>query len=155
MSKEKLEIGATIAGVVIFIIIIIGNFKPKSSAGKSVGPSAGAAAQQQPGAILKAAANPRLVPSDQQELNLQKEHTELAWGRDPFSPSKTGLEYQRSDLELKGISVGKDKAGFAFINNEIVKTGDKIGGYEVGEVEKNRVLLKKGGQSFYLPLPGE
>ena len=55
---------------------------------------------------------------------------------DPFSPSKAGLEYQRSDLELKGISVGKDKAGFAFINNEIVKTGDKIGGYEVGEVEK-------------------
>ena len=42
MSKEKLEIGATIAGVVIFIIIIIGNFKPKSSAGKSVDTSAGA-----------------------------------------------------------------------------------------------------------------
>ena len=77
----------------------------------------------------------------------------MAWGRDPFSPSKAGLEYQRSDLELKGISVGKDKAGFAFINNEIVKTGDKIGGYEVGEVEKNRVLLKKAGRAFTWPCP--
>lgn len=155
MGKEKIEIGVTIAGVVIFIIIIIGNFKPKSSAGKSVDHAAGSAAQQQPGPTLKTAANSQLVPAAQQELNIQKEHAELAWGRDPFSASKAGLEYQRSDLELKGISIGKDKTGFAFINNEIVKTGDKIGGYEVGEVEKNRVLLKKGGQSFYLTLPGE
>ncbi len=152
MSKEKLEIGVTLVGVVIFAVVVIGNFKPKSS-GRKAGDTA--AIQQQPGPALKAGPDLQLVPAAQRELNLQKERSETAWGRDPFSPSKSGLEYQRSDLELKGISVGKDKAGFAFINNEIVKTGDKIGGYEVGEVEKDRVLLKKGGQSFYLTLPEE
>ncbi len=153
MSKEKIEIGVTLAGVVIFIFIIIGNFKPKPPKAKSAAPPAGQPGQS--ARVLKPGNSPQLVPADQQELNIQKERADMAWGRDPFSASKAGLEYQRSDLELKGISVGKDKAGFAFINNEIVKTGDKIGGYEVGEVEKNRVLLKKGGQSFYLTLPGE
>lgn len=153
MSKEKIEIGVTLAGVLIFVFIIIGNFKPKPTKAK-----AAANPDSQPGQSAqthKPGSAAQLIPADQQELNIQKEHADLAWGRDPFSASKAGLEYQRSDLELKGISVGKDKAGFAFINNEIVKTGDKIGGYEVGEVEKTRVLLKKGGQSFYLTLPGE
>jgi len=155
MSKEKLEIGVTLVGVAIFAVVVIGNFKPKSSGRKAADPAAGAASQQQPGPALKTGPDLQLVPAAQQELSLQKERSELVWGRDPFSPSKSGLEYQRSDLELKGISVGKDKAGFVFINNEIVKTGDKIGGYEVGEVEKDRVLLKKSGQSFYLTMPGE
>ena len=40
--------------------------------------------------------------------------------------------------------------GYALINNRIVKKGDKVGEYEVFEISKDRVLLKKGNQSFYL-----
>jgi hypothetical protein len=93
--------------------------------------------------------------ADSNVLETQKKHGELAWGRDPFVSDVYKSGQASSDLKLKGISYRKDNVGFAFINNEIVKKGDNIAGYEVGEVLKDRVLLKKGAQSFYLTFPEE
>ena len=90
------------------------------------------------------------------KLKLQKEHAAKPWGRDPFVRLKTLEAGSRtSSLELKGISIGMDKKGFALINQEIVRVGDKIEGCDVLSVEKNRVLLQKNGQKFYLKLPEE
>ncbi|MDD5654841.1 MAG: hypothetical protein PHR91_04280, partial [Candidatus Omnitrophica bacterium] len=90
------------------------------------------------------------------KAKLQKEYAAKPWGRDPFLRVKTVEAGSRtSSLELKGISIGSDKKGFALINQEIVRVGDKIEGCEVLNIEKNRVLLQKGGQSFYLKLPEE
>ena len=94
------------------------------------------------------------VRPEEKKMNAQLERAKSAWGRDPFSePSDKGL--QVGQLQLKGISFDKIKGGYAFINNEIVKKGDTIGEYEVAEIDKNRVTLKKGNQSFYLVFPGQ
>lgn len=153
MEKQQLEITATVIGAVILAALLAGNFKKKPPK-KALLPAAPAAAgiTAAPKSALPAAL-PRAA--DQHILSLQKERSQLAWGRDPFSSSKSAKEYQMADLQLKGISFGSDKKGLAFINNEIVKSGDKVGDYEIIEVQKDRVLLRRGGQSFYLALPQE
>jgi hypothetical protein len=100
---------------------------------------------------------PAAIPAaaDSNALETQKKHAEAPWGRDPFSSDIYKSGQANSELKLQGISYRKDNVGFAFINNEIVKKGDVIGGYEVGEVLKDKVLLKKGSQSFYLTFPEE
>ncbi len=155
-KKEKIEVGVTIIGVVALIAILAGSFgkKPEknavsisSSEALTAGPKKSSAS-----ALQQAAA---AITADSSTISLQKERENVPWGRDPFSASKISREYQRADLELKGISFGADKSGFAFINNEIVKSGDKVGDYEVVAIEKDKILLKRGAQSFYLALPKE
>ena len=85
----------------------------------------------------------------------QNKRAQGPWGRDPFTSDVYKSVQAESELKLQGISYRKDKVGFAFINNEIVKKGDIVGGYEVAEILKDRVLLKKGSQSFYLAFPEE
>jgi len=152
---KKVQLQLIVIGVCVITIVssIVGNLKKKAAnqtAPPLKAPPAPAVSQQAP---------PMPVPpvlAGIKIIRAQNERTKLNWGKDPFAVSSdVDKEYQKIQLQLKGISFGKDKSGFAFINNEIVKKGDKIGDYEIAEVEKNRVLLKKGNQSFYLALPEE
>jgi hypothetical protein len=88
-------------------------------------------------------------------LEIQKKRAENTWGRDPFSSDIYKSGQLNSELKLKGISFRQDKIGFAFINNEIVKQGEMINGYKVEQILKDKVLLKKENQSFYLTFPEE
>lgn len=155
-KKEKIEIGFTIIGIVALIAILAGSFgkKPKKNAVSvsSSEASADGPKNSSASALTQAAA---AITADPSAISLQKERENVPWGRDPFSASRISREYQRADLELKGISFGADKSGFAFINNEIVKSGGKVGDYEVVAIEKDKILLKRGTQSFYLALPKE
>ncbi|MDO8748272.1 MAG: hypothetical protein Q7J72_04040 [Candidatus Omnitrophota bacterium] len=161
-KKEKIEAGVTIIGVVALIAILAGSFGKKpdnrnasyGEPGRTTSSETSAAGPKNtsPSALQQAAA---AITADSSTIGLQKERENIPWGRDPFSASKISREYQRADLELKGISFGADKSGFAFINNEIVKSGDKVGDYEVVAIEKDKILLKRGTQSFYLALPKE
>ena len=157
MNKEKVQLAVIAVGIVIFIALSAGGLKKKPAKGQ---------AQESAPAALSLAASPgktdsRSAPflpvssADESDLTLQKERMKLEWGRDPFISLRTAKDYQRASLELKGISLGKNKNGFAFINSEIVKKGDTIGEYEVTEIQKDKVLLRKGQQSFYLVLPQE
>ena len=148
--------GVTIIGVVALIAILAGSFgkKPqKNSASISSSETSAAGPKNSSASALQQAA--AAITADSGTIGLQKERENVPWGRDPFSASKISREYQRADLELKGISFGADKSGFAFINNEIVKSGDKVGDYEVVAIEKDKILLKRGDMSFYLALPKE
>lgn len=153
MDKQKNELIITGVGVAVLLFVLAGNFMKKPAKKPVViMPPAGSSA----GAPLKLPAplaGEVKQYADDKKIGSQKKRAELPWGRDPFLAS-IEKEYQISDLSLKGISFGKDKRGFAFINNEIVTKGDKIEDYEVVEVEKDRILLKKGSQNFYLPFPG-
>lgn len=96
-----------------------------------------------------ASPNKPVVPVGEDILNIQNERAKIPWGRDPFVIELED-EFGIDQIKLLGISFGKDKPGYANINNEIVTQGDVVGGYEVSVIEKDRVLLKKDGQSFYL-----
>ena len=89
---------------------------------------------------------------------LGKEHLRnLPPGKDYFNSkeAKTNKLYSIEDMVVKGITIGKDKSALAFINNEIVKIGDSISGYNVDEIQKDKVILSKGSQIFTLRLSGD
>jgi hypothetical protein len=154
MTKEKVQLAVIAIGIIFFIALTAGNLKkkPGKTPNQEPAPAQKTSADSEPAKKLTAPAN---ADTREEKLELQKEREKLEWGRDPFSVSKSAKEYQRAALQLKGISLGKNKIGFAFINNEIVKKGDIIGDYEVTQIQKDKVLLRKGEQSFYLTLPQE
>lgn len=145
MDKKKWQPFALVVLIMVFIFAAKSSFKKKRS-DKSV--SSGA-----PSAVT--AAKPVLPQPVKTESGnktgdiAQLERVNLPWGRDPFTLSSEKI-FQAGQFELRGISFGKGQVGYAFINNEIVKEGDKIGNYEVVEIHKDRVLIKKDSQSFYI-----
>jgi hypothetical protein len=155
MTKEKFQLCVIAAGILILLGIIAGNLKKKPAKGQ---PSDNRPAQEavpQAGIAALAGAASATQDVNDEELSLQKERAELNWGRDPFTAAKISKDFRGANLQLRGISFGKDKKGLAFINNEIVKKGDIMGDYEILEVEKHKVLLRKAEQTFYLTLPQE
>jgi hypothetical protein len=149
MNKQIKQLIITGVLIIVLIFLVLGNLKKKPTKKPvPVSSEVSAPAVAKPPAVQSAS----FTPLDEGRLKMQKERLNLPWGKSPFksSPDK---DYQKTSLELKGISLGKDKKNFAFINNEIVKVGDKVEDYEVVEIEKNRVLLKKQDQGFYLTLP--
>jgi hypothetical protein len=152
MSKQVKQLIILAGLIMALVIVFVGNIKKKPSKDLTLVSTATDKQISQPD---KNIANAGEGSADSKRLTLQKQRANLAWGRDPFS-TPASKEYQRADLILKGISFGQDGRGFAFINNEIVKTGDKLGDYEVVTVERDKVLVKKkDGQSFYITLPKE
>jgi hypothetical protein len=151
MTKEVKQLIITGALIVILIITVMSNLKKKP---KIVNPPAAPSAAGIPAAPVAALAPSPALSTDENIKNLQNLRAGLPWARDPFSES-ANKNSQTDELKLQGISFGKDKSGYAFINNEIVKKGDTIGDYEVIEIEKARVFLKKESQSFYLAFPEE
>lgn len=161
MDKKLIEIIATVALVAALAVVLMMNLGKKKPR-PAVRPSSVQVAETAPAAVpyngpgnlgQPAVEIPALSDA---KSKLQKERASKPWGRDPFVRVKTLEAGSRtSSLELKGISIGQDKKGFALINQDIVRVGDKIEGCEVLAIEKNRVLLQKNGQNFYLKLPEE
>lgn len=150
MTKEQKQL-AIIAGMLPFLILaIISGMGSKKKRVTFPGPG-----PEYVGAINPPSIAPPSLPTDKNTMEAQKKRSEGAWGRDPFISDVYKSGQANSELKLQGISYRKDDIGFAFINNEIVKKGDSVGGYEVAQILKDRVLLKKGSQSFYLAFPEE
>jgi hypothetical protein len=151
MSKTFKELAITSVLIIVLVVVVINNLKGRSrKRPKGRQESSGVSGVLSPSSVN--------VPADKGIIRAQKERAEsLVWGRDPFQyiETKTDRSYRTESLILKGISLGRDKPAFAFINSEIVKTGDIIGGYEVIRIQRDRVLLKKGSRVFYLTLPEE
>jgi hypothetical protein len=83
--------------------------------------------------------------------------------RDPFwrliSPSGTILTFESdlliSDVALAGIISGVEGHNVAIINSAIVREGDQIGNFIVSEILLDRVILRKGEETFVLHLKKE
>ncbi|MCX5708713.1 MAG: hypothetical protein NTY14_07100 [Candidatus Omnitrophica bacterium] len=151
MTKEQKQIAWILAMLPVLAVVVLSGMKRKKVNVPVAAPQAHLTLVD---AEVKVPA-PVSAAADRNALETQKKRAEAPWGRDPFSSDTYKSGQANSELKLQGISCRKDKVGFAFINNEIVKKGDIIGGYEVGEVLKDKVLLKKGSQSFYLTFPEE
>ena len=152
MDKSIKEIIITTVLLLVLVGIIFHNFKGESKKKpRKTSPSF----QEGSGEEVSSSVS-RSV--DKQTIGLQRQRAEtLTWVRDPFQYLETEIDksYHTDALMLKGISIGRDKPGFAFINSDIVRVGDRIGGYEVIQIQKDKVLLKRGTQIFYLTLPEE
>lgn len=83
--------------------------------------------------------------------------------RDPFIPLVTSdgrllkLDKEESDsgLSLEGIVYGKGGVSYAIVNAEIVKSGDRVGDYQVLKIEENKVIFIKDGEIKEIELKKE
>lgn len=91
-------------------------------------------------------------PDDAAKISAQKSGKNDTWGRDPFGALAGKQEERVETLTLQGVTLGNG-TGFAFINNLIVRKGDRLGNLQVADVLKDKVLLQKGDQKFYLNFP--
>jgi hypothetical protein len=151
MNKEKKQLAVVAAGVIILLVVVMSNMKNNNTRKHGV---VGSLASR--GQVVNSSAEVLVKPAhlNEKDLQSQTERARAPWGRDPFV-AELDRAANISELKLQGISYGNDGAGYAFINGEIVKKGGKIGDYEVAEVLKDRVLVKKGNQSFYLTFSEE
>ena len=94
----------------------------------------------------------------------QEEYAYDAKGkRNPFIPLVTSggrllkLDRQEgvSSLTLEGIIYDKHGLSYAIVNSEVVKVGDKIGGYQVLKVESNKVVFIKDAKPLVIELKKE
>ena len=82
---------------------------------------------------------------------------------DPFwslvTPAGVIINYDSdiliSDMLLEGIIAGADGKNLAIINNTIVKPNDQVGLFVIEKIELDKVLLRKGQESFSLKIKKE
>ncbi len=76
----------------------------------------------------------------------------VGWGRNPFTfPQREEEVGSVSNLRLHCIIV-TDEGAQAFINELIVRVGDKIADKAVKQIEQNRVVLTDGIKDYVLEL---
>ena len=68
---------------------------------------------------------------------------------------KESLHQADTELYLEGIVYEPQGGSCAVINSEIVKAGDKIGDYQVLEVQRQKVVLGKAEEVLNLELRKE
>ena len=73
------------------------------------------------------------------------------WGRNPFSFTQKEDTDDLPNLELSCIMWFVDDAQ-AFINQSLVRSGDKIANKTVKRIEKDRVILTDGTKDYVLKL---
>ena len=88
---------------------------------------------------------------------LQRDRQE--YKRDPFFPPLVEVEVEEIEPPpfvppLKGISWGGERP-MAVVGRRIVKEGDMVEGYKVVRIEKEGVILMKGGEKLILILKEE
>lgn len=125
--------------------------KPPGEA-SSATPGAGVeAAPAQPNASVAAKGAPA-IEAPGAAVRPRREPIHFAnWGRDPFVQVRRGQVDAAavSGFKLGGISVRGNDC-YALINSQIVREGDIIGGMTITRIEREKVILSKGGQSFAL-----
>ena len=123
------------------ISLIYGVVSPGKKGGKRVSPAATASGPAEP-------ATP--VPALSQRH--PKKGSQTLWGRNPFVPPQVSLQgISEKGLILHGI-LWEEAAPRAVINGRIVRAGDRIQGYHVVKIEKDRVTLTDGTTAFELKL---
>ncbi|NQU95202.1 MAG: hypothetical protein HQ549_03090 [Candidatus Omnitrophica bacterium] len=72
------------------------------------------------------------------------------WKRNPFTP--TGVPGTSSSALTLGGIMWQEVSPKAMVSNEIVGIGDKVGGYKVIDIKKDRVVLSDGKENHTLYL---
>jgi hypothetical protein len=112
-------------------------------------------AVQQLLAATKTAPKPPLSPAVRQAM---EERARGVWTRDPFTLEAARLKKQieaqpslAAGLNLSGILWDGTRLR-AIINDSVVKAGDEVNGIRIVAIERDRVLLARGGQRQLLRL---
>lgn len=108
---------------------------------------------------------PALNSVPEEDLNKQRERLSMEWGRDPFSgvSGQGGNDEQKpehyvdgrteelSEVYLTAISWMPENP-VALINRQAVSEGEFLLGYEIVEIQRDRVILRKDNKKHVLTL---
>jgi len=143
VKKEHMQLAVIGVGLPVLAFFIVAGLKPAAKQQ----PEAGGAAAVTAEAVIPAVS---VDGRGRDKITaLQLKRWENSWGRDPFL-SMSDSAGTLNEFELKGISFARDKKGYAFINDQIVGVGDTMSGYQVSRIYKDRVMLTRGSQTFFL-----
>jgi hypothetical protein len=143
VKKEQIEILVIAVGAVLLIFFVMSSLK---KTGKKPAVEAPAALQSETAPEVRGSATQRLSGI---AAELQSKRWELPWARDPFLALSENVG-KMNEFQLKGISFSGNSKGYAFINEQIIPVGGTIGDYEVAGIEKDKVMLRRGTQTFFL-----
>lgn len=74
---------------------------------------------------------------------------------DPFASGvSTAEDLVVEDLQLTGIVYRSEAEAYALISGYLVRPGDRIAGYRIDTIEKDRVKLRRFGEVIVLALGG-
>jgi type II secretory pathway component PulC len=80
------------------------------------------------------------------------------WGRDPFIRHeekiiRRGVQVEELpiDLKVEGIIADREKS-LAIINGGFYRKNDKVNGFLIVDIARDKVLLEKNGKKFYLDI---
>jgi len=92
---------------------------------------------------------------DLSSFERQSAKQEVQTQTNPFASGASAAEdLAIEDLQLTGIVYRNDNDAFALISGYLVRPGDRIAGYRVDKVEKDRVRLKRLNDVIVLALGG-
>jgi type II secretory pathway component PulC len=143
VKKQHVQIGVIGIGVLALPFLIMANLKKPEKKPEVSGPLTITVSTEAPDAM------PAKGSMNDKTAGLQSQRWDMPWGRDPFMAISDNVG-KLNEFQLKGISFSRNKKGYAFINDQIAAVGETIGEYEVAAIEKDRVMLKRGAQTFYL-----
>ena len=105
---------------------------------------------------------PVLSSVPEEDLNKQRKRSTMEWGRDPFFGvwgqegaeqgwvAYSGVETKElSELSLTAISWMPENP-IVLINKQLVSEGEFVLGYEVVDIQKDKVILRKGNKEHVL-----
>lgn len=95
--------------------------------------------------------------SDMQWEGFQKKHgkTSVKVQSDPFASSGTAVEdLSIEELQLSGIVYYNENDAYALISGYLVRPGDRIAGYRVDIIEREKVKLRRVDEVYVLVLGG-
>ena len=164
VSKPVVIIG--IIGILLAGYIHFFTGKKKAPTPVPAAPAAQAPAQTAPAAApaktgaavpgIPAGAGQAAAPQKFDKAQLDK--LDVAWTRDPFLLPKTKEEKrpgqsQAQEITFKLVAImEKGSERVAIIDHEVVKKGDIVGGETVQEIQKDKVILVRGGLKRVLNL---
>lgn len=88
-------------------------------------------------------------------LERQSSASESKVAKNPFAQGAPAVEdLVIEDLQLTGVAYKNEREGYALISGYLVKPGDKIAGYRVDKIAKNKVHLKRLDEAVVLSIGG-
>jgi len=155
-KKSRMEILATSALVIVFIIILGNSLKSISRPGRPAVVLPQAAKADFKEVVGKKSAITSEIKSQEGHCEVTEEGgsgSDLPWGRDPFiavDPSQAG-NLAVSDLKLEGI-LWDDKEPHAIINGTIFAKGNRIGKMTIVQISEDAVMVTDGNKQYRLEL---
>lgn len=92
---------------------------------------------------------------DMTTFEVQKEQYEVQSRANPFASGvSTAEDLTIESLQLTGIVYGDEQNSYALVSGYLVRPGDKIAGYRVDSIEKDKVKLRRVDDVYVLALGG-